>query len=184
MPLPHQRFHINGKGEPGVCSALIKCRFGGQDNHYPTSEAARAAFEVKMGAGLVAPPLLPDKLSYEEKQTRLHDLFTSRLPERPENGYEDIVYEEETGEDVALMARSDLLPLLRRARQVADENPWRDVGVGDAVHHNMFVATRMGQAVKAGEYLRARAAEAKSDEARAFYTVIADQLSESDGMLF
>lgn len=41
------KFHINpATGEPGKCSAENGgCPFGGEDNHYTSKEAARAAFE-------------------------------------------------------------------------------------------------------------------------------------------
>lgn len=40
------KYHINpATGRPGKCRATHKCRFGGEDNHYATREAAQAAFE-------------------------------------------------------------------------------------------------------------------------------------------
>lgn len=43
-----KRYHINDKGEPGICVAAIKCRFGGEGDHYPTELDARQAYERKM----------------------------------------------------------------------------------------------------------------------------------------
>ena len=44
------KFHINGKGEPGPCSAQADgCPFGGEESHYSSPEAAREAYEAKMG---------------------------------------------------------------------------------------------------------------------------------------
>jgi len=44
-----KRFHINPEtGEPGVCVAKVKCRFGGEGDHYPSEKDARQAFERKM----------------------------------------------------------------------------------------------------------------------------------------
>lgn len=47
------RYHVNGKGEPGVCRAAEGgkgkgCPFGGADDHYTTPEAARKSFEKRM----------------------------------------------------------------------------------------------------------------------------------------
>lgn len=39
------KFHINEKGEPGKCSAEVACPFGSDDNHYPSPEVARQAYE-------------------------------------------------------------------------------------------------------------------------------------------
>lgn len=40
------KFHVNGKGEPGKCSAQEgNCPFGGSDDHYPSEEAAREGYE-------------------------------------------------------------------------------------------------------------------------------------------
>lgn len=44
-----KRFHINPEtGTPGVCVAQVKCRFGGEGDHYPSEKDARNAFERKM----------------------------------------------------------------------------------------------------------------------------------------
>lgn len=42
------RYHINSLGNPGKCSARGRCPFGGDSEHHPSAEAARAAFEVQM----------------------------------------------------------------------------------------------------------------------------------------
>jgi hypothetical protein len=40
------KYHINPEtGNPGLCSAKIKCPFGGDDVHYFSKEAAQQAFE-------------------------------------------------------------------------------------------------------------------------------------------
>lgn len=40
------KFHINPEtGNPGICNAKVRCRFGGAEEHYDSKEAARAAFE-------------------------------------------------------------------------------------------------------------------------------------------
>lgn len=44
------RYHINSKGEVGICRAHKgACPFGGDDNHFPTAELARAAYEEEQG---------------------------------------------------------------------------------------------------------------------------------------
>jgi hypothetical protein len=39
------KFHINAEGNPGKCTAKVKCPFGGDDAHYFSKEAAQKAFE-------------------------------------------------------------------------------------------------------------------------------------------
>lgn len=39
------KFHINAEGNPGKCSAKVKCPFGGDEVHYFSREAAQKAFE-------------------------------------------------------------------------------------------------------------------------------------------
>lgn len=63
------RFHINPKsGDAGRCKAENgNCPFGGESEHHPTAEAARAAYEREAlspeESGLVWPPVgLPKKL--------------------------------------------------------------------------------------------------------------------------
>lgn len=41
------KYHLNERGEPGICRALNRCPFGGEDAHYPTSSAARTAYELR-----------------------------------------------------------------------------------------------------------------------------------------
>ena len=43
------RYHINSKGEPGVCKAQQACPFGDASEHYDSPEAAREAFEADAG---------------------------------------------------------------------------------------------------------------------------------------
>lgn len=43
------KFHINGKGEPGKCSAAQgNCPFGSDEEHFTSAEAARDAYELQM----------------------------------------------------------------------------------------------------------------------------------------
>lgn len=48
------KYHINDAGDPGPCSAKIKCRFGGSKEHYPTPEDAAKAYEEKMAKEIVS----------------------------------------------------------------------------------------------------------------------------------
>lgn len=44
-------FHVNDNGDPGSCSAQPgKCPFGGVEEHYPTADEARQAYERTMGS--------------------------------------------------------------------------------------------------------------------------------------
>lgn len=43
------KYHVNDKGEPGVCNAVHKCRFNAsEEEHYDTPQEARAGYEKKM----------------------------------------------------------------------------------------------------------------------------------------
>ena len=49
------KYHIKKDGTPGVCTAINRCPYGGEGEHYPTKEAAHDAFqkqmEIKHGLG-------------------------------------------------------------------------------------------------------------------------------------
>jgi hypothetical protein len=49
-----KRYHISPTtGRPNQCSAKLRaCPFGGEADHYTTKDAARSAYEKKMGSGL------------------------------------------------------------------------------------------------------------------------------------
>lgn len=47
------KYHINEKGVPGVCTAKIKCQFGGDAQHYFSPEAAQKAYELSMATETV-----------------------------------------------------------------------------------------------------------------------------------
>jgi hypothetical protein len=38
-------YHINYEGQPGICVAAVRCRFGGVADHYPSHAEARLAYE-------------------------------------------------------------------------------------------------------------------------------------------
>lgn len=45
------KYHINPEtGNPGKCTAQVKCRFGGDAAHYGSAEEARSAYEVTQAA--------------------------------------------------------------------------------------------------------------------------------------
>lgn len=41
------KYHINPKGDPGLCTAEFGCPFASSDEHYSTASEARAAYEKK-----------------------------------------------------------------------------------------------------------------------------------------
>lgn len=52
------KYHINPTtGNPNLCRAKIKCRFGGESEHYKTVELAAQAFESKMKINELPKPL-------------------------------------------------------------------------------------------------------------------------------
>ena len=47
------KYHINKKGEPGVCRASYSCPLGGEDEHYGSAKEAAQAYEKSMTDALV-----------------------------------------------------------------------------------------------------------------------------------
>jgi hypothetical protein len=45
------KYHINAKGESGICRATRECPFGGENEHYDTAADARRAYEKFMTTG-------------------------------------------------------------------------------------------------------------------------------------
>lgn len=61
------KYHINDKGEAGVCNAVHKCRFGREaDQHYDTVEEARTAYEKEKIDELFSNGVSKDKLGRRE----------------------------------------------------------------------------------------------------------------------
>lgn len=65
------KFHINSKGEPGLCQAQKSCPFGGEASHYATAEEARQAFEASQDAFAVV--ISHSKKSQETRQVVTQD---------------------------------------------------------------------------------------------------------------
>lgn len=56
------KFHINNSGEAGACSATKgNCPFGGEDDHFTSAEAARAAYEKTMAPAILSTVSIPAK---------------------------------------------------------------------------------------------------------------------------
>lgn len=74
------KFHINAKGVPAPCHAIIRCPFGGEsgkDNHYNNIEDAAAAADKLNSEGQ---SMLPDvNNSSEENGLSLEELSNQRL---------------------------------------------------------------------------------------------------------
>lgn len=61
------KYHINDKGEAGICSAVHKCRFGRDaDQHYDTVEEARTAYEKEKIDELFPTGIEKDKIGRRE----------------------------------------------------------------------------------------------------------------------
>lgn len=50
------KFHVNDQGIPGICTAQIQCRFGGDAQHYATPEIAQKAYELSMASQSIPEP--------------------------------------------------------------------------------------------------------------------------------
>lgn len=74
------RYHINKKGEPGICSAEVKCPLGGgEEQHYSTPEKARQAFELSMAGETIQKPVTKKSFaeqSRDEYKAEHYDYFS------------------------------------------------------------------------------------------------------------
>lgn len=50
------KFHVNDQGIPGVCTAQVQCRFGGDAQHYTSPEIAQKAYELSMASQSIPEP--------------------------------------------------------------------------------------------------------------------------------
>lgn len=61
------KFHVNPEtGEPGICRAKVKCKFGGDSEHFTSEEAARSSFENK-NTSFALKPFKIETVSIEEE---------------------------------------------------------------------------------------------------------------------
>lgn len=52
------KYHINGRGEAGPCSAQLgNCPFGAEDRHFPSKATAQQAYEIFMAEGQKLPTI-------------------------------------------------------------------------------------------------------------------------------
>ena len=63
------RYHINAKGEPGVCRAQQSCPFGGAEDHYGSADEARQAFEASQADSTFTKTSVKSDEYYTIKQT-------------------------------------------------------------------------------------------------------------------
>lgn len=83
MALPIKKYHVNDKGEPGECSAQIKCKFGPPTQHYPTELDARLAFERRMAReqSFQIPEIgVIEKLPADAITTRSDGVLVGKIP--------------------------------------------------------------------------------------------------------
>lgn len=74
-----EKFHINPEtGNPGKCRALFKCRFGGDNEHYESPEAARKAFETE-NAHVEIPPAMRDSLNLQNVADKTKSIKEMRM---------------------------------------------------------------------------------------------------------
>jgi len=67
------KYHVNGAGDPGVCSAEKgNCPFGGADQHYTTKDGARKAFEKLVSE--TPPPVIDRREVRFQKYTSPEEL--------------------------------------------------------------------------------------------------------------
>src|SRR5579875_1479154 len=71
------KYHINARGEPGLCRARKQCPFGGVNEHYSSPEEARDAYEKRMEASLKSSP-------YNWNPQRFYEKFRAIKEETPD----------------------------------------------------------------------------------------------------
>lgn len=103
------RYHINGRGEAGVCHAKQACPFGDSSAHYGSREQARQAFEASQVSAVPTPAMKAatheltfteaDRGRHRTQAAELRDLLSSEgafeLPQEQESWWEV----DEGGED-------------------------------------------------------------------------------------
>ena len=81
------KFHVNGKGEAGKCSAEKGgCPFGGENEHYTSKENARKAYEAKMGSTVESARKTPHYTTVERafenlplaEEARIYKILTDK----------------------------------------------------------------------------------------------------------
>jgi hypothetical protein len=78
------RYHIDKKGEPGVCHATKSCPLGDNSEHYSTEGQARAAYEESMAEHI---------FYHVSRGSALKDILTDGLtPQKPEGDFPEGVY--------------------------------------------------------------------------------------------
>ena len=82
------RYHINSKGEPGVCKAQQACPFGGAEEHYDSADQAREAFEAQQGGSFDQPALFDPR---DETEFIIDFVDAERLREGDEYEGEEIL---------------------------------------------------------------------------------------------
>lgn len=74
------KYHIGSDGNAHRCSATVRaCPYGGEQDHYPTPEAARAGFEAKMGGGALALIKQTTGTARERARVQLETIHGSHL---------------------------------------------------------------------------------------------------------
>lgn len=72
------KYHVNPKsGDPSVCHAVIKCRFGGEADHYFTKDQAREEYEKKNAAFTAPESLKASDEILKAKKTRKPEVMKS-----------------------------------------------------------------------------------------------------------
>lgn len=63
------KYHINGKGEPGLCRAKQKCPFSDlTEDHYASKQEARLAYEQRRSPASPPAALSKEKLAVEARK--------------------------------------------------------------------------------------------------------------------
>jgi hypothetical protein len=80
-----KQYHVNIKGEAGVCSATKgKCPFGNADAHFSSAEAARSFYETNQSAVVAGARKAVKKLNKDVSPPRTMEAFHAGISSVPE----------------------------------------------------------------------------------------------------
>ncbi len=129
-----KKYHINGRGEPRVCQAQEGgCPFGGSMDHYPTREAAQAAFEENMkssgwakvpdgGESRKGVPIGPDEVAKAPN---------ANIPDEVIDIFNGLISQEFDGNEAKVLQKDAMSAILDAfpgtTRQEVYDNHWLDV---------------------------------------------------------
>ena len=156
------KYHINYKGEAGLCRAEKNCPFGGDEDHFVSPEAARAAYE---------------SIHDEAKHASLQGL-TKKSPPAQDEGRPNVLLA--SGEDSGIS--EEQIVQMRKAAYAGVENGWRPYSKFPAAAATMAKSGKVYGG--AGNVESSNFSLTKHAEETAMIAAIADGAIRNDGRTF